>query len=389
MAERNKTEEKQSQKIVKPKSGAKKGISKKIITQGIVIIVFISIMVLVLILITREKEVVKVIPRTPVFVTTPGLQNIENYYKVNGNLESEVMLTILPKISGALVKLYVDIEDKVEKGQVVAELDREPYELQLKQAEAAYWATKSTWNRIEQLYQSGGASKQQYEEVRAKFNATEAQYNLARLQLSYTKIRSDVSGVVLKRHDNINTGMLVAPQVPIFTIGQPDKLIIKAMIPEYKYKMFDENRDNIEIRLEIPAINRQVSAVIDRISPYIEPQSKSFQILCKINDPDVSLPPGMSVRLSFVTDSRSSVFTLPRKALVGGEALWIAEKQVVKGESGEDIWQAQKLEYQPPFANNEMIMVEDAYKDTIFIIDGHNYLNSEDVIVIKNPEVLE
>lgn len=375
--------------------------SKKLMIQAGILLLLSLMLVLVIVLNLIKKPPVENISKAPVFISLPQRSNIENIYEVNGNIELEDMLTILPKVSGALVKLHVDVEDEVKKGQVVAELDREPYELQLRQAEAQYLAVKSTWNRIEKLYKSGGASQQQYEEVKAKFNASEAQYNLAKLQLSYTKIRSDMDGVVLKRHDHISVGMLVASEIPIFTIGQMDRLRIKVKMPEYKFPYLATSRENVAIRMYIPAFDQEVTAVIDSISPYVEAQSKSFEVNCKVDQEGISLPPGMSVKLAFVLDSRIGVPSVSRKALLGDDLIWLAVPRVqsdpdadsaVEGavSSGDEtVWVAEKLTYRPSFSNNEVIMLEEEHMDAVFITDGNAYLYPGMELIIKNPEVLD
>lgn len=382
-----------------PKKG--KSQRKKILLQSFVLFFVFLILLLFIGINFLPKEPAIISTETPVFVSRSALRDIEDTYRLNGNVETEEMLTILPKISGVLVKLYVDVEDPVEVGQIVAEIDREPFELQLKQARAAWLAHKSTWTRIETLYRSGSTSQQQYDEAKARFDAAEAQYDLARLQLSYTQIRSDIEGVVLKRHDNINVGMLVASQVPIFTIGHPDKLIIEAKLPEQKYQYFKDFRSEVKIRIDIPTYNKVYNAHIYRISPYIEPQSKSFVVYCKFDDPSVSLPPGLSVKLTFVLDSRPSVFTVARKALAEEEYLWIAvpktlykptrtleELTDIKIDFSQDLsnieWVAEKIPYVPTFSDSQFIMVDEILKDQLIITDGNDYLFSGQSVIIKN-----
>ena len=356
---------------------------KKRIGQLITILVLILLIVLVFIITILKKDNVVVTPEAPVYVEKPTQSNLENTYRVTGNVESQEMLTVLPKISGAISKLYVDVEDYVEKGQVVAEIDSEPFELTLKQAQAAYNATLSTWQRIDALYRSGGASQQQHEEVKAKFNATEAQLNLAKLQVSYCKIRSEISGRVLLRHDNINVGMLVANSSPIFTIGQPDKLMIKAKIPESKFPFFNSRRSTIGVRIEVPSYNAIYDGYIDRISPYIEPASKSFVVYCKPTDKNTILPPGLSIKLNFVIDSRDDVFKVSRRALVGDDTLWLA---VLKPGSSleEPVYIAQKRAFIPPFLTSNSIMVDDSLKDSYIVVDGNAYLYQGQKLIIKN-----
>ena len=101
----------------------------------------------------EEKETAGEI-LAPVSVMKPLFGSLNRTLSLRGIIESEAMVTVLPKIQGTLTELYVDVGDPVRKGQIIAVIDSESYELTLKQAEAAFLAAESTFTRTEELYKA-------------------------------------------------------------------------------------------------------------------------------------------------------------------------------------------------------------------------------------------
>jgi len=326
----------------------------------------------------REEATVEESIKTPVYVAKAERGSIRNVFTISGWVESESMVTILPKITGSLMELNVDMGDLVEQGQLIGVVDSEVYNLQLRQAEAAYLAYKSTYERIKKLYESGATSRQSYDEVKAQYDATKAQYELAQLQYSYTDIISPVHGVVLVKHTSV--GSLVAPQVPLVTIGDLDRLVVNAKIPESYYYFFQEKQKKMKIEANIPALrNNDFSARITKLSPYISPETKNFETVCEFTGDTSYIRPGMFIELEFVLNEKTDVWKLPYKALIGGETLWY-----VDSEDG----LAKSMEYQPGFGSEEEFEIADQYATMLFIVEGQHFLSEGHEIRILNEKMV-
>ena len=128
----------------------------------------------------EEKQIEQEIS-APVRVTAPRSGALAQEITITGYVESETMVTVLPKISGTLTSLPVGIGDSVSKGDIIGTIDSESYKLNLRQAEAAYLAAKSTYERTEQLYEAQATSKQNYDQAKSQYDAAKSQYELAQL----------------------------------------------------------------------------------------------------------------------------------------------------------------------------------------------------------------
>ena len=333
-------------------------------------------MILLWVLRGQEEEAAAASIKSPVRIVRPEHGTLEKVLSLNGYVESQSMVTVLPKISGTLEELTVEIGDTVTRGEVIGAVDSEPYELTVSQAEAAYLAAKSTYQRTEQLFEAQATSRQNYDMAKSQYDAAKSQYELARLNYGYTDVTAPVDGVVLVKHASV--GSLVAPQVPIVTIGDLEELRVKAKIPENHYPYFAEKGSLMDVRAEIPALGgREVGIRVEAVAPYISPESKTFETICALTGDTGIVRPGMYIRLTFVLDERRDIDYLPNECLVAGRYLWYVDS---------DGCSARRLDFEPEFANEESMGIPGEYRDFAFIIEGQHFLKEGQICRVLNEE---
>lgn len=209
---------------------------KKFDWKIVILIILVGIFLFVWLQRNREEKTIAEAILPPVKVMKPEFGEIRQELRLNGYVQSETMVTVLPKISGTLTDLFVNMGDPVKKSQIIAKVDSEPYELTLQQTEAAFLTAESTYLRTEKLYKAQATSKQNYDQAKGQYETLKSQYELAKLQMKYTDIVSPVDGVVLTKHSSV--GALVSSQVPIVTIGDIANLSVTVDVPEKYYTFF-------------------------------------------------------------------------------------------------------------------------------------------------------
>jgi membrane fusion protein, multidrug efflux system len=340
-------------------------MSNRILFGKTAVFVFIAALgALLWFLTSTEKTTPSAQQILPVKIIYPEKGDLGKILRVSGFVESETMITIFPRIGGILTEIYVEMGDPVEKDQIIGLIDSEPYDLSFNQAKVAFLVAQSTFNRVTNLYNTGNVSQQIYDEAKANYDALKSGYELAELQLSYTKLKAPVQGVVLEKH--ISKGSMISPQVPVVTIGDLQNLKINAGVPEIHYSFFQKHKTDMEINITVPALeNSLFSGSISNIAPFIKPQSRNFVVKCQINDSEMQLRPGMFVYINFVLDKRKDIFYLPYKTLAGGDSLWFVD----------DMGKARQLEYLQSFGNEEYFQITSEYSSYSFIVEGQNFLS--------------
>jgi len=317
--------------------------------------------------VSGKVEVPPESPPIPVRTMKPVYGDLVKTLKLNAHVESETMVTVLPFVSGILQELPVEVGQSVRKGQVIARIDAQRYELQLQQAEAAYLSAKSSYDRLAQLYNANAATQQSYEQAKGQYEAYSSQYELARIQLDYATVTSPVDGVVLVRH--ATAGSIAAPERPLLTIGDLKDLIVRARVPERYYEVFLLARDSMLIEVTRSG-GGEYGGSIRNISPFVSAETKNFEVVVSLGDAARTLRPGMFVSLEFELAKWPKVYSLPFEALSGGRLWWAVDGK------------ATSEEFSPVEATDEAFTVPAAWADRDVIVEGQYFAREGSTLTI-------
>jgi len=320
--------------------------------------------VIIIVSIVRKEASVDNEFFAPVITIKPIQGSLEKTLRITSQVETGRLITVVPRVGGTLLTLNVKAGDEVTEGQILAQVDSAPYQLTFLQAQSAFITARATFDRINQLYQSQHISRQNYDETRMAFEVARAQYELAQLNMDYTRIRAPMNATVLMRHGT--EGGLVATGTPLVTLGDLDDLRIKAAIPEIHFRFFAGNWETMPVRLIVPALGDSSFDLKPlSLAPYVSPENRSFQVEYKIPEGAVhGLRPGMFVNVIFILDKRENVRYLPFKVLASGNRIWHVTEE----------GRAQYTEFTPDFFNNDFFQIDSELSDNVFILEGQHFI---------------
>src|SRR5215213_3091156 len=112
------------------------------------------------------------IPITSALVTQGSIAATLVY---SGNVQSRSQVNVVPKITGRVERLYVDIGDEVRQGEVIADLDRAALDAQVQQAEAAVSVAQARLSQVQ-----AGSKAEDIEAAAAAVRSAEARLDQAR-----------------------------------------------------------------------------------------------------------------------------------------------------------------------------------------------------------------
>ncbi len=172
-------------------------------------------------------------------------KNAKNPGELSGTGTIEVTeVNLSSKVSGNVLKRYVDEGSEVKDGDSIAEIDHTVYDLQLAQAQSALAMAKANLAAVSdnyfstlKLYKQGTATQKQKEQLTAAYGVAQAQINqaqaavnLAEQMIAYCHIVSPVAGVVT--HKLIEEGELAGPGTPIVTVSVLEQVKLTIYITE-------------------------------------------------------------------------------------------------------------------------------------------------------------
>jgi HlyD family secretion protein len=259
---------------------------------------------------------------------------------VVGNLIGEATVAVAPRTAGRLEEIYVRLGDRVNRGQRIAKI--EDYEIveQVKQAEAAQEVSLATIRQREadlklaetnversrSLYDKKLLPKQTLDDNEARYLASVAQVDLARAQTTQSKARLDelrinlantvitspVTGFVARRA--VDPGAFVSQNVPVADVVDITLVRLVANVVEKDLKQLESgNAANVQVDA-FPG--ETFAGRIARVSPVLDPATRTAPIEIEIPNPTFRLKPGMYARVGITTQTKKNALVLPANAVV-------------------------------------------------------------------------
>ena len=306
--------------------------------------------------INRPKKVFEN-PLAAVVTAKPYRASVDQTLELSGYIEPQALIPVVPFVQGTITGYYAKAGDYVNEGDVLAQIDSTPYELQAKQAEAVYLAAEATFTRVSNLYESGAATRQNYDEAKAQLDAYKAQYDLANVQLGYATVTAPKSGTILMADSA--EGSIGTSSNPLYVIADLNSLQINLNVPERYFNLINANKDNI--RAIVYRDGAEVPAVVDTVAPYVSPESKTFKVTLKLQGDVSRFRPGMYVRVSMVymTYENALVLDQTTRNTDGSAYIYDPETQTAKYVSLDVI-----------ASDNTKFIIDEKWADTLFIVDG-------------------
>ena len=267
--------------------------------------------------------------------------DIESLVTTSGTLNPVDTVDVGSQVSGKIMKLNADFNSKVKRGDILAELDLEPLQLKVDQAESSYRSrvasldqsklsleqAEKKFKRAKELFEKKQISVEEMETVElnflnAKGNLVSAESSLSQAKSSldsskidraYAIIRSPIDGIVLERR--VEPGQTVAAsfQAPVlFTIGQDlRRMDLTVYVSEADVGRVDEGQTaaftvDAWPDLEFEAVVRKVRFGSQTIENVV-----SYEAELALDNPDLKLRPGMTATATIRVAARQGVLVVP------------------------------------------------------------------------------
>ncbi len=341
----------------------------------ILVILTILITIIVTSELNKRRQIEKIV--LPVAVLTPEKGEIRQSITINGYINNESTVDVIPMAQGALLQLHVKEGQSVRKGQLLATIDSSALNIQKAQAENAYQTAKSAFDRVEALYKENLTSRQDYENAKNMLAGAKAQNDAVQLQLDYTKVTAPINGKVLVIITK--EGSIASPQMPLMRISNPETIAVTNALPEKYYEEFIEKQSRMEVYVHRPnSDNPPQPASVFSVSDFIDFQSKTFVVKSSFDRNPVNWVPGMFVKTEFVLESKRDIYMLPFELLVAGERLWIVERSEENPESGT----ARMITFVPTYYNADFFEIPEEFASYEFVCEGQDFLYEGEAVRI-------
>lgn len=250
--------------------------------------------------------------RIPVQVESVRLGEITASYAGTATLEAEREATVVAKTTGVLLELLAEEGNVVEQGDALARLEHDQQQLAVEQAQANLERLKSDYQRMQKMYERQLISAEVFDQARFVFEAQQAAYQMAQLELAYTTVRAPISGVISRRL--VKEGNLIQEHQALFELVDFTPLHAVLYVPEQQLGLLEPG---LSVTLDTAAYpERTFEGAVLRTSPVVDADTGTFQVTVEIPNPEKILKPGLFVSARIVYERHENVPLIPRTALI-------------------------------------------------------------------------
>lgn len=203
---------------------------------------------------------------------------------------------ITPAASGVhIARIWADVGDVVQQGDVLVTLDPTQYNQQLVQLRTV----ENDYNRLLPVYEAGGISAQQIDQARAQLDVQREIVNNLHRNIEF---RSPISGVVTAR--NAEAGDLLTGQ-PVLHVMQINPLKVMVNISE---QFFPQVKVGMPVKLEVDIFpDMEFTGTVSLIYPALDAATRTFRVEVRVPNDRNTLRPGMYARTIFDMGTRQGV----------------------------------------------------------------------------------
>lgn len=249
---------------------------------------------------------------TPAFVTLAPVrtERISQKLEALGNARSNESVDVSAKISNIVTAVRFRDGERVNRGQVLVQLDDAQVRADVAAAEAALTESESQYNRARELLSTQVVSKSSYEQLEATLKANRARLSAANARLEDTVIRAPFSGRVGLRR--VSVGTLISPGSVITTLDDTSVIKLDFSVPE---NFLAALREGLSVRATAPAFpGRTFAGKVASIDSRVDFATRSVTVRALLANEDGALKPGMFLNVSLANDEREAL-VIPEEAL--------------------------------------------------------------------------
>jgi RND family efflux transporter MFP subunit len=232
------------------------------------------------------------------------VQHIEEIRKYAGDITGIHQKSIHAQLPEYIKKIHVSVGSRVKKDQLLAELDSRGNTPTYRQAEAAYEISRKSYERLKKIFDEGGISRQQLDEVEAQYKVAKANFDAVSRT---TKIMAPFSGVVTDL--NARQGDVAPMDKPLLIVANISSVLFTMNISDQEIHML---RKNMPARITVGTDT--IKGKITKIPLAADSRTRSFKVEAFFPNSKSLLKPGMYMEARVPT-RQDSALCVPLEAV--------------------------------------------------------------------------
>jgi len=274
-----------------------------------------------------KKEVADNTPAIAVKTNQVEANSNSPFLSVSGKIQAANSAELSTRMMGYVNKVYVNVGDKVSKGQLLISINNA--DLQAKKAQvnagiseatAAFNNAQKDYNRFKSLLDDNSASQKEMDDVTANYEMAKARLESANqmkneisAQFAYSNITAPFSGTVTSK--NVEAGNMASPGVPLISIETPGNFEVMAMVPETE---ISEIKNGSSVDVLVKSINQTLKGKVIEVSTSAKNTGGQYLVKIDLEKTDANILSGMFTTVQFpvARKAKTSMVLIPKEALI-------------------------------------------------------------------------
>jgi len=264
------------------------------------------------------------LPPTLVSAMVVQPQSVPVYLESVGALAAVHQVTLAPQVSGRVVAIRFEGGTRVNKGDVLIQLDDNPERADRAAAQARAELARVQLERSQKLAPTGFEPRQNTDQRRADYNAAVAAVRQLDARIAQMQVRAPFAGELGLR--KVNPGQYLNPGDAVATLTALDKLFVNFTVPQQD---FAKLRVGGPVDIAADAFPGQMfRATVNAIEPLVGADTRNISVQALMPNPGDKLRPGMYVTARLVLPPEPNALVAPATAILtsaSGDAVMVVK----------------------------------------------------------------
>lgn len=266
-------------------------------------------------------------PAINVKVSTIKLNNNNPFLSVSGKIQAANSADVSTRMMGYVTKVYVNVGDKVQKGQLLVAINNTDLQAKkaqvdagITQAKAAFKNAEKNYNRFKNLFESNSITQKEMDDMTANYQMAKASLESANqmkneinAQFAYSNIKAPFSGIVTAK--NIDTGDMANPGMPLISIETPNDFEVIAMVPETE---ISEIIKGTTVTVLVKSLQKSITGKVTEVSTSAKNTGGQYLVKIQLEKTGVNILSGMFATVQFPVKAKANSYLIliPKEAIV-------------------------------------------------------------------------
>jgi RND family efflux transporter MFP subunit len=249
------------------------------------------------------------------------------FLSVSGKIQASNSANLSTRLMGFVNKIYINVGDKVSKGQLLLSVNSTELQAKLAQANASiteanasYNNAEKDYNRFKNLFVKNSVSQKEMDDMTVNFEMAKARLEAANqiknevnAQFAYTNIKSPFSGIVTNKF--IKEGDLASPGMPLIAVESIGKFEVIATVPESEISQI---KSGVEVAVNVKSIKETITGTVTEVSSSAKNTGGQYLVKIALDKTDTKILSGMFTTVQFPVEkqTKKEMVLVPISAIV-------------------------------------------------------------------------